>query len=361
MPSPRLKTYSIIALALTTCAAAALAWTLYLQVIKLRAAALDDPAKADLQKRLWDLEKRNKDLEAQLARRRGNPAGDVTDATADTAGEAADAGRGPGGRFNRRGGGFANLETLLDNPEFNKLWTQQQKDRVKLAYSDLFKQLKLSPDQADKLNNLLVERQESILDVLAAARAQGVGGRDQIGALIQQANASVDSQIQSLLGPDGYAQYNNYLQTQPQRNQVNELQTRLAAAGVPQLQDYQTQQLTQILAQNAPAAGNGNGGGPRGGGGFGGMGGMGGIMGGMFGNNVTGPTITPTAVTQAGTVLTGDQMQALQQMQQEQAAQQQLMSLLRQTYMNGGQGRQSGPAPAGTSGAATTAPRSGGG
>jgi len=357
MPSPRFKTYSIIALALTTCAGAALAWNLYLQVIKLRAAALDDPAKADLQKRLWDLEKRNKDLEAQLARRRANPGSDAADAAADGAGPA-EAGRPAGGRFNRRGG-FANLSTLLDNPEFNKLWTQQQKDRVKLAYADLFKQLKLSPDQADKLNNLLVERQESILDVLAAARAQGVTGRDQIGSLIQQANASVDSQIQSLLGPDGYAQYNNYLQTAPQRNQVNELQTRLAAAGVPQLQDYQTQQLTQILAQNSASTGGGNGGGPRGGGG--GFGAMGGLMGGMFGNNVTGPAISETAVTQAGTVLTGDQMQALQQMQQEQAAQQQLMSLLRQTYMNGGQGRQSGPAPAGTSGAATTAPRSGGG
>jgi len=357
MPSPRFKTYSIIALALTTCAGAALAWNLYLQVIKLRAAALDDPAKADLQKRLWDLEKRNKDLEAQLARRRGTPGSDAADAAADGAGPA-EAGRPAGGRFNRRGG-FANLSTLLDNPEFNKLWTQQQKDRVKLAYADLFKQLKLSPDQADKLNNLLVERQESILDVLAAARAQGVTGRDQIGSLIQQANASVDSQIQSLLGPDGYAQYNNYLQTAPQRNQVNELQTRLAAAGVPQLQDYQTQQLTQILAQNSASTGGGNGGGPRGGGG--GFGAMGGLMGGMFGNNVTGPAISETAVTQAGTVLTGDQMQALQQMQQEQAAQQQLMSLLRQTYMNGGQGRQSGPAPAGTSGAATTAPRSGGG
>ena len=359
MPSPRLKTYSIIALALATCAGAALAWNLYLQVIKLRAAALDDPAKADLQKRLWDLEKRNKDLEAQLARRRTNQGSDAADATADSTAASAEAGR-AGGRFNRRGG-FANLSTLLDNPEFNKLWTQQQKDRVKLAYSDLFKQLKLSPDQADKLNNLLVERQESILDVLAAAREQGVGGRDQIGALIQQANASVDSQIQSLLGPDGYAQYNNYLQTAPQRNQVNELQTRLAAAGVPQLQDYQTQQLAQILAQNSAPAGGGNGGGPRGGGG--GFGGMGGIMGGLFGNNVTGPTITPTAVTQAGTVLTGDQLQSLQQMQQEQAAQQQLQSLLRQTFMNGGQGGgQGGGTPAASTGAAPRAtPRTGGG
>ena len=356
MPSPRFKTFSIVALALTTCIAAVLAWNLYLQVIKLRAAALDDPARADLQKRLWDLEKRNKDLEAQLANRRARGGGGADEGgAADAAGNAADAGR-PGGRFNRRGG-FANIATLLDNPEFNKLWTQEQKSRVKLAYADLFKRLNLTPDQADKLNDLLVERQESVLDVLSAARAQGVSGRDQIGALIQQANASVDSQIQSLLGTDGYAQYNNYLQTQPQRNQVNELQTRLAAAGVPQLQDYQTQQLTQILAQNAESGSGG--GGQRGGG----IGGMGGVMGGIFGNNVTGPTIAPNAVTQAGTVLTAEQLQTLQQMQQEQATQQQVMSLLRQTFMNGGQGSAAGGAAAGAAtGAATTAtPRPRGG
>ena len=79
---------------------------------------------------------------------------------------------------------------------------------------------------------------------------------------------------------------------------------------------------------------------------------MGGLMGGLFGTSVTGPTITQTAVTQAGTVLTPDQLQALRQMQQEQAAQQQIMNLLRQSF-NGSQGRGPGAAP---SGPATPAP-----
>jgi hypothetical protein len=349
MPRPRLKTYSIIALALTTCAAAALAWSLYLQVIRLRAAALDDPAKADLQKRLWDLEKRNKDLETQLANRRARETGVADEAgNPETPGGTPAAGR-PGGRFNRRGG-FANIATLLDNPKFNQLWTQEQKDRVKLAYADLFKHLNLTPDQADKLNSLLVERQESVMDVLSAAREQGIYGRDQIGSLIQQANASVDTQIQSLLGPDGYAQYNGYLQTMPQRNQVNELQTRLTAAGLPQLQPYQTDQLTQILAQST--ATDGSGGGGRGGGP------MGQVLGGLFGGNVTGPTISPSAVSQAAAVLTAEQQQALQQMQQQQAAQQQIMSLMRQTFRNGGQAPASGAA-AGAPAATAPPPRGG--
>lgn len=334
MFSPRAKNYFILALALTTMAGAVLAWSQYLELIKLRAGGLDDSARADLQKRLWDLEKRNNELLAENANLRARKtAGAADDARPDGTADPQEA-RGPG-RFNRRNG-FNNISALLDNPEFNKLWTQEQKDRVKLAYAGLFKHLNLTPDQADKLDSLLVERQMSAMDVLSAARTEGVTGRDQIGALLQQASSQIDSQIQSLLGPDGYAQYTNYQQTAPQRNQVNELQTRLAAAGVPQLQDFQTDQLTQVLAQNSQPGG----GGQRGGGSFGAMGG---IMGGIFGTTVTGPTITPAAVTQAGSVLTADQLQALQQMQQEQAAQQQIMSLLRQSF-SGSPGQGAGAA-----------------
>jgi hypothetical protein len=343
MVSAKSKNYVILLLALATIAGAVLAWNQYLELIKLRAGGLDAKERADLQKRLWDLEKRNNELQAENANLRARGTAVADDANPDGAAPQGGAPAGPG-RFNRRNG-FGNISTLLDNPEFNKLWTQQQKDRVKIAYAGLFKSLKLTPDQADKMNGLLVEQQSSVMDVLSAARAQGIMGRDQISSLLQQANSQIDGQIQALLGPDGYAQYTNYVQTMPQQTQVNELQTRLAAAGVQSLQDFQSQQLTQILAQNAQPGGNGQ----RGGGG--GAGFLGG-MGALFGQSVTGPTITPTAVTQAATVLTPEQLQALQQMQQEQAAQQQILSLLRQSF-SGSSGR---GAAAATTGQTTPAP-----
>ena len=232
---------------------------------------------------------------------------------------------------------------MLENPEFNKLWTDQQKARINSTYGALFKSLNLTPEQTAQFQNLLAERQMSVLDVLSAARAEGVTGRDQIGSLMQQAGSAIDSQIQALLGPDGYSQYNNYLQTMPQRNQVNQLQTLLVTSGGTPLQDYQTQQLAQILAQNSAASSSGQRAGGGGGGGF--LGAMGG-MGGLFATPVTGPTITTTAVAQAASVLTPAQLQVLQQMQQQQAAQQQITQMLRQSF-NGAQG-------GGTPGTATT-------
>jgi hypothetical protein len=346
MSTPRIKNLLITLLALTTIAGGVLAWNQYRELIKLRAGAVDDPARADLQKRLWALEKRKTELEAEVAdlRAREN-GGDLANAEGEEeggpragAGEARRA-----GPFNRRGGG-GGLTNLMDNPQFAKLWADQQKARINTAFSPLLKSLNLSPEQTDKLQALLAERQSSFMDALSAARSQGITGRDQIQQLVQQANSQIDGQIQALLGPDGYAQYNNYLQTMPQRNQVSQLQARLASEGTTPLQDFQSQQLTQILAQNSEA---GAGGGLRGGGGF--FGAMGG-MGGLFGSVVSGPPISPNAVTQAAGLLTAQQLLTLQQMQQEQAAQQQLINAMRQNFRAG----QSGGAGAGATSPATT-------
>ena len=337
MANTKGKNYLILLLVLTTVTGGALAWHQYQELIKLRANGLTDSARADLQKRLWDLEKRKNELEAEIAdlRARGNPA-DEGDAGSTIAENRPGPARGAG-RFDRRNGP-GNLTTLLENPEFNKLWTDQQKARINSTYGALFKSLNLTPEQTAQFQNLLAEKQMSMLDVLSAARAEGVTGRDQISALVQQSGSAIDNQIQALLGPDGYSQYANYQQTLPQRNQVGQLQTLLVTSGGTPLQDYQTQQLTQILAQN----GTGSTGGQRGGGGF-----MG-AMGGLFPTPVTGPPISTTAVTQAASVLTPVQLQTLQQMQQQQAAQQQIFQMMRQSF-NGTQG---GGAP----GTSTTTP-----
>ena len=347
MANPKINNYIIILLALAAVAGGALAWNEYRELLKVRAASFSESERADLQKRLWDLEKRKHELEAEVADLRSRESLAV---------DAADDGRSPGaenppgpargpGRFNRRNGP-ANLSVLLQqNPEFNKLWTDQQKARINSAYGALFKNLNLTPEQASQFQNLLVEKQMSMLDVLSAASSEGVMGRAQIGSLVQQASAQIDSQIQNLLGPDGYSQYSNYQQSLPQRNQVNQLQTLLVTSGATPLQDYQVQQLTDILAQNSAAGG----GGPR----MGGGGGFYGIMGSVFAAPlVTGPTISPQSVTQATSVLSPAQLQVLQQMQQQQAAQQQIMSTLRQSF-SGSQGGMTA-----TSGGSSQTPRS---
>ncbi len=324
MANPSLKNYLIVFLALTTLAGGALAWNQYRDAVKLRGQLLGGKSRADLEKRMQDLQKRRNELEAEIAglrsRRGAFPSGGPRNGTPTAGG--LEPGTGRVGRGNRA----AFLSSLMDNPEFNRLITDQQKSRIRGTFGPLCKRLNLTPEQTAQFQSLLAERQLTMMDALSAARAEGVQGRDAIGGVMQQATSQVDSQLQALLGPTGFGQYQDYIRTEPQRNQVNQLQTTLVTTGNPPLQDFQVQQLTQILAQNS-AVNTGDS--PRGGGMFFGEFAAGG---GLFGPAVSGPAITPEAVAQSATVLTPVQQQALQQMQQEQATQRQIFSLMRQSF-----------------------------
>jgi hypothetical protein len=243
-----------------------------------------------------------------------------------------------------------NLATLLSDPEFSQLWNSQQKFALDARYSALFKNLNLSAADLDKFKNMLVEKQSAVLDVMAAAREQGLNPRDsadraQLAALLQTAQTQVENSIRQTLGDGQYAQYQNYEQTLPQRNIVTQLAQSLSYSGSP-LQDSQAEQLVNILAANSPTNSQ------SGGGLFAAMGGGGGP--GMFGNRST--QITDAAVTQAGAILTAPQLGALQQLQAQQQAQREIAKIIRQANSSGSSAAGTGNASATSGGASATPP-----
>ena len=68
------KNYLIGFLLLTTLGAGVLAWQQYEKLAVLRTACFTSAERADLQKRLWDSEKRRHELEAALKDRTAGPA-----------------------------------------------------------------------------------------------------------------------------------------------------------------------------------------------------------------------------------------------------------------------------------------------
>lgn len=359
------KTYLIALLALTTIGGAVLSWQQYAELVELRAAAMNKDERADLQKRVWELEKLNKQLRDQLAAQR--PSGDDVEALL------ADAGDGPPERRDRggRGGPGGNpmqqltaLRDLMNKPEVQALMTVQQKAAVEARYAALFKNLNLTPEQAEKLKTILAERQTTMMDMMSAARDQGLDprrDRDAYQKLMESARTDVNNSIKAVIGESGFAQFGGYEKTMPQRNVVNQLQQRLSTSDTP-LTSAQAEQLVQILANNPPATaprtattpgnpptgdrgpgpnflpgGGSGGGGPRGPdmGAIGAL--LGGVMGGgpggginLGGGNAPAP-ITTTAVSQSQAVLAAPQVAALQQLQQQQQSQQQLTKIVTDT------------------------------
>ncbi|OHE77724.1 MAG: hypothetical protein A3G75_08170 [Verrucomicrobia bacterium RIFCSPLOWO2_12_FULL_64_8] len=360
-----LRNYLVIFVALAVVVGGALAWKQYLELIQLRTDALAGGTRADLQKRLWDTQKRNHELENELALlREGGPSlalnGDREAATGE--GRRGGPGNPPGARGGFRAGFENNLTALLENPEFSQLWTAQQKARFFNTRQDLVKRLKLTSGEASKLADLTIERQLALMDVLSAARSQGLTGResrDEIRALVKQANSEIDGQIKSLLGDERYADFQNYQRTQPQRAEISELERRLGYTSTPLL-DYQADQMVQILAETSPQNARRGGGGPVGGGIGGGLMGGGGAFGGRGGIVAApggGVPIADNTVVRAQSVLSGPQLEVLRQMQQEQQTQQQLQSLVRETFRFGeGRNRRGGGTSASGEGTPSSAP-----
>ncbi|MCC6415175.1 MAG: hypothetical protein IT582_04625 [Opitutaceae bacterium] len=227
------------------------------------------------------------------------------------------------------------FRAIANSPEYQRLRAIEQKGRLDQEYAALFKKMRLTPDQLDQFKNLLVEKQRALADVVAAVREQGIDPRANpadFRQIVDSEREDINDSIRQLLGDAGFEAYQNYERTEPFRNVVTQLGTRLSYGSSP-LTDTQGEQLVQVLADaNQRAVRPGQ----------------------------TTPTGQPTAnvahrrnalndeaMVRAQSILSPDQYAALQDLQRQQQARAALGNLFRQQAHNGS--AQAGPdaAPAG--------------
>ncbi len=220
-----------------------------------------------------------------------------------------------------RGGPGGDWQALMESPEFQQLMSLRARGQLDGRYAALFAKLRLSPEQLQRLQQLLVDKQNTMRDVTSAMRDQGLSTRrdnaDQVRSLVQNANAEIDNQIRSELGEAVYAQYQEYERTQPQRNFVDRVQQRLSYSGEA-LNEQQATSLVSVLAQASTAESSQPNRGPLG------------FRGGGGGN----VTLTDATVAQASAFLSSSQVKALQELQREQQAQAELARRARENFNN---------------------------
>lgn len=338
----RLSTYIAAVSTLLFAAVTTIAWRQYEQVVALRAQTLDPASRSALEARLAAMLKRNQELEARLAAM-GPKAGAAKDGSGPAGAKAALANaiaQEQANGMSRREAELDLLSAMSDLPEFQKLVAVEQRGAIAQKYADLFRRLHLSPAQQDQLVQLLSDRQSAYADALLAAHDQGLTGKDARLAALQVARATdqqINSSIQSLLGPDGYKQYQNYERTAPERAAVAQLAQRLSYTGTP-LSPHQQDQLVQALVTgqrvDLRASAATNGGKPLAS--LRVIPPLPGALGGLGIGTAKEAAITPTAVVKAQNFLRPQQVQALQQMQQEQQAQLALGQMLRAGAVDAG-------------------------
>ncbi len=299
MPQPRLAAFAI--LGLVTITAAGLALQQYRRAEALAAQLATEQAIALTQ------EKELTEVRAQATHLATDAASGASAqvATDDTDSDAAAS---PEDRRNRRGdrpNPAAIMEKLMQNPEIAQAMRIQQNAMLDGRYAALFAKLNLPSAQLAQLKDLLAERMNVPRDVMSAARDQGMfgrGNRDELRSLIATTQSEIDQEIISTLGESTYQALQTYEDTANERRLVESLASRLSYSNTP-LNSTQAEALVNILDQTTTASTR-----------TGGRGGFGPDGGGST------PTITDATISAAQSVLSADQVSALVQLQQEQAA-----------------------------------------
>jgi hypothetical protein len=160
-------------------------------------------------------------------------------------------------------GSSSALSKVTASPEAVKLLRDQQKMGMSLIYKGFTKNANLTKDQSDALNNLLADHiMDNVGHVTTVLRDKLTS--EQMNQLFSSEDAALRDKVQSLLGADGLAQYDDYTKnllstltadqfknmltgddtakeekaTQLRQLMQQEVQTALASAGLPA--DYQT-------------------------------------------------------------------------------------------------------------------------
>ncbi len=241
----------LVLLALSTAAGFGYAWSLRDEAAVEAAARVAAEAEAkELAQRLAEAERNARDLADRLAQLPGEAPPSAAEESGPPRPNGEDLRQ--GGRWNGEGAERrrAAMAALLSDPNFLAAAQLQEKGALDRDYATLFRLLKLSPAALEKLQGLLLERQNARRDVMASAVAQGLNprdSRDQLNALVQQTQAESDQSIRALLTAEQYAVYSAYQSNSTATSVLNQLAQRLSYSGTA-LTDTQVSTVLQTLS-----------------------------------------------------------------------------------------------------------------
>lgn len=101
------------------------------------------------------------------------------------------------------------LSGLTANPEVMKLIRDQQKAGMTMIYKDFAKRVNLTPEQTEKLNDLLADDVMENIQQITAVLREGKTP-EQMNQVFAGQEAALLEKVQALLGPDALTQYQDY-------------------------------------------------------------------------------------------------------------------------------------------------------
>jgi len=137
------------------------------------------------------------------------------------------------------------IRELISSPDAQEMRRTRLRMALPQRYPDLGKELRLSPEEENKLFDLLASQQSGQVSDLLNAAGGGTTAQE-MQSKAQEKRQANDAELSAMLGSK-YPQWQNYQETLPTRQQVNQLQAMLGS-GSNSLSDAQAKPLITALA-----------------------------------------------------------------------------------------------------------------
>ncbi len=149
------------------------------------------------------------------------------------------------------------MEVIMQDPKLQNSFFAAQRATLATRYGPLFRRLGLNPAQIGQFEDIMIKREETEMDLMAAAQAQHLPpDSPELATLRKQSEDETTAAAAALLGPADYAQWQGYERTAGVRGVVQNFAGAAVLEAMP-LTAQQADQLTQILAETSARYGNG--------------------------------------------------------------------------------------------------------
>ncbi|MEP6662365.1 MAG: hypothetical protein ABJC04_01760 [Verrucomicrobiota bacterium] len=137
------------------------------------------------------------------------------------------------------------LAKMLENPEMKKMMRTQQKTMIDMMYGQLFKEMKLTPEQSEKLHDLLLDQQMVNMEKGMAIMRDGAD-KEEITKTFAEDKKSFENDVKDLLGDENFSQYQDYTKSLPDRMALTQLKSQF---GDNPLTESQSTQLLALMKE----------------------------------------------------------------------------------------------------------------
>jgi RNA polymerase sigma factor (sigma-70 family) len=146
--------------------------------------------------------------------------------------------------------GDAQMQLLMTNQEYRDLNIRLSRTSLRFTYGPLYRKLGLTPQQIADFEAAKTDQQQTSMDTIAAAQAQGISVNDsRLSPLIEPSFKAIEDKLRVALGDSGVEQYKAYQKMIMARTSVDSLASALYYTETPLTAD-QADQLTQSIASN---------------------------------------------------------------------------------------------------------------